>query len=106
MTLLVAGMACFGLGNGAVFQIVPQSFAGEIGVATGVVGAVGGLGGFFLPMLLGIVRQQTGTYGPGFVLLGAIAVAGLVALRMLAPRRPRWTCRPVGLTAAGSLEGA
>jgi NNP family nitrate/nitrite transporter-like MFS transporter len=106
MTLLVAGMACFGLGNGAVFQLVPQSFAGEIGVATGVVGAVGGLGGFVLPMLLGTVRQQAGTYGPAFVLLGAIALAGLVALRMLAPRRPHWEARPVGLTAAVSLEGA
>jgi NNP family nitrate/nitrite transporter-like MFS transporter len=106
MTLVVAGMACFGLGNGAVFQLVPQSFAGEIGVATGVVGAVGGLGGFVLPMLLGTVRQQAGTYGPGFVLLGAFAIAGLVALRVLAPRRPRWGYRPVGLTAAASLEGA
>jgi MFS transporter, NNP family, nitrate/nitrite transporter len=105
MTLLVAGMGCFGLGNGAVFQIVPQSFAGEIGVATGVVGAVGGLGGFMLPMLLGTVRQQAGTYGPGFVLLGAIAAAGLVALRVLAPRRPEWRRGPVVLT-AGSLEGA
>jgi NNP family nitrate/nitrite transporter-like MFS transporter len=106
MTLVVLGMACFGLGNGAVFQLVPQSFAGEIGVATGVVGAVGGLGGFVLPMLLGTVRQHAGTYGPGFVLLGALAVAGLVALRVLAPRRPRWRPRAVVLTTADSLEGA
>jgi NNP family nitrate/nitrite transporter-like MFS transporter len=105
MTLLVAGMACFGLGNGAVFQLVPQSFAGEIGVATGVVGAVGGLGGFILPMLLGTVRQQAGAYGPGFVLLGAIALAAVVALRVLAPRRPRWRSHSVRLRTA-SLEGA
>ena len=104
VALLVAAMACFGLGNGAVFQLVPQSFAGEIGVATGVVGAVGGLGGFFLPMLLGAVREYAGSYQVGFLLLGATALAAVVALQVLALRRPRWRSRPIPL--AGSLEGA
>jgi NNP family nitrate/nitrite transporter-like MFS transporter len=74
-------------------------------VATGVVGAVGGLGGFVLPMLLGTVRQHAGSYEAAFVLLGAAALAAVVALRVLAPRRPRWQPRAVPL-AAGTLEGA
>jgi NNP family nitrate/nitrite transporter-like MFS transporter len=38
-----------GMGNGAIFQMVPQRFPAEIGIITGIVGAAGGLGGFYLP---------------------------------------------------------
>ena len=51
-----------GLGNGAVFKLVPQYFPLETGTVTGLVGAMGGLGGFFPPLLLGFFRDQTG-YG-------------------------------------------
>lgn len=71
--LLVAVMALLGLGNGAVFQLVPQRFPREIGVVTGVVGAAGGVGGFFLPTLLGGIKQLTGSYGLGFLLLALVA---------------------------------
>ena len=46
--LLFLTVGCLGMGNGAVFQLVPQRFAGRMGIITGVVGAAGGLGGFFL----------------------------------------------------------
>ena len=49
-----------GMGNGAVFQLVPQRFAGRMGIITGVVGAAGGLGGFFLPSMLGAAKDATG----------------------------------------------
>ncbi len=78
--LLVGVMALLGLGNGAVFQLVPQRFPKEIGVVTGVVGAAGGLGGFFLPTLLGVLRQWTGSFGGGFFVFALIAFAGAVAL--------------------------
>jgi len=42
--LLVTGMTLLGMGDGAVFQLVPQRFSGEIGVITGLVGAAGGSG--------------------------------------------------------------
>ncbi|HET9222358.1 MAG TPA: hypothetical protein VFO07_07640 [Roseiflexaceae bacterium] len=80
--LLVLGMACLGMGNGAVFQLVPQRFQQQIGVATGVIGAVGGLGGFFLPNLLGIVKQRNGSFGAGFLMLAGIALAALILLRV------------------------
>ena len=78
--ILVAAMVCLGLGNGAVFQLVPQRFRRQIGIATGVVGAVGGLGGFMLPTMLGLLRQHQGGFGSGFVLLATVAmlVAGLL----------------------------
>src|SRR3989338_3952307 len=60
LPLLAVGMALLGMGNGAVFQLVPQRFQKEIGVITGIVGAAGGLGGFFLPSLLWLLKDLTG----------------------------------------------
>jgi NNP family nitrate/nitrite transporter-like MFS transporter len=48
------------MGNGAVFQLVPQRFRSEIGVMTGLVGMTGGLGGFYLASSLGYSKQFTG----------------------------------------------
>jgi NNP family nitrate/nitrite transporter-like MFS transporter len=73
--LLFAAMTALGMGNGCVFQIVPQRFSKEIGVVTGIVGAAGGLGGFVLPMVLGILKQTTGSFGGGF--LGFALAGGL-----------------------------
>lgn len=67
-----------GLGNGAVFKLVPQLFPGRTGVVTGIVGAAGGLGGFFPPLVMGAVRQSLGGYSLGFVLLGLVAVLCLI----------------------------
>jgi MFS transporter, NNP family, nitrate/nitrite transporter len=77
--LLMLVMACCGLGNGAVFQLVPLRFRGEVGIVTGIVGAIGGVGGFFLPMLLGFVRQYGGSFSSGFMLL-ALAAGSVAAL--------------------------
>lgn len=66
--------AALGLGNGAVFKLVPQYFAKETGTVTGLVGAFGGLGGFFPPLELGLVKDATGSYTIGFALLSFFAV--------------------------------
>ncbi|MFS0725749.1 nitrate/nitrite transporter [Paenibacillus sp. 1P07SE] len=78
--LLFVGMMCLGMGNGAVFQLVPQRFQNEIGLVTGIVGAAGGLGGYFLPKILGNLKQTTGSYTPGFLILSAIAVACILLI--------------------------
>ncbi len=59
VAVLVLGIAMglLGMGNGALFQLVPQRFPERIGLATGIVGAAGGLGGFFLPTVLGAVKD-------------------------------------------------
>ncbi|HEY7211194.1 MAG TPA: MFS transporter, partial [Bryobacteraceae bacterium] len=61
--------ALLGLGNGAVFKLVPQYFKKDTGTVTGLVGAIGGLGGFFPPLLLGAFSDMAGVVWPGFVLL-------------------------------------
>jgi NNP family nitrate/nitrite transporter-like MFS transporter len=74
-TVGALGMAAaIGLGNGAVFKLVPQYYPQAVGSVTGLVGAAGGLGGFFPPLLLGAVRQQTGAFTWGFVLLTAFSL--------------------------------
>jgi NNP family nitrate/nitrite transporter-like MFS transporter len=90
VVLVVSVVAILGLGNGAVFQLVPQRFQKEIGVATGLVGAFGGLGGFFLPTLLGSVKQVSGTYSWGLAILAGIAIFALVVLRILVAVREGW----------------
>jgi NNP family nitrate/nitrite transporter-like MFS transporter len=77
-----------GLGTGAVFKLVPDWFPLRVGAVTGVVGAAGGLGGFFPPLVMAAVKSATGSYTLGFVLMAAASVAALVVLRA-AGRAPR-----------------
>jgi MFS transporter, NNP family, nitrate/nitrite transporter len=94
LPLLFCTMACLGAGNGSVFQLVPQRFQEEIGVATGVIGASGGLGGFFLPTLMGSFKGLTGTFAAGLVLFALAAVYAMLAmLRVRHECRAEWTRR-------------
>lgn len=79
--------AALGLGNGAVFKLVPQYFPKETATVTGLVGAFGGLGGFFPPLVLGVVKDATGSYTIGFILLAASALFCLVVLYLVFVRR-------------------
>lgn len=81
--LIFMVMACLGIGNGSVFQLVPQRFGARVGTATGILGAAGGLGGFFLPTIVGWLRQSTGTYATGLVVLAAMAVVALMTLAVV-----------------------
>lgn len=64
--------ALLGIGNGAVFQLVPRYFPTQRATVTGLVGAMGGMGGFFPPLLLGIFRDRLGVVWPGFILLSLV----------------------------------
>lgn len=67
-----------GLGNGAVFKLVPQYFGKEAGTVTGLVGAAGGLGGFFPPLVMGLFKTSIDSYAPGYILLAGVALVGLI----------------------------
>ena len=84
LTVFVVGMLALGMGNGSVFQLVPQRFSREIGVMTGLVGMTGGVGGFYLASSLGYSKQLTGSYQSGlllFALLALVALCGLISIR-------------------------
>ncbi|MGH9880875.1 MAG: MFS transporter, partial [Pyrinomonadaceae bacterium] len=87
--------AALGLGNGAIFKLVPQHFPKETGTVTGLVGAFGGLGGFFPPLVLGVVRDATGAYVLGFVMLAMSAAMCVLLNYLVFVRNP-----PVAASAA------
>lgn len=99
LAVFVVTMITLGMGNGAVFQLVPQRFRREIGVMTGLVGMAGGVGGFYLASSLGYSKEITGSYQAGFLIfavLAALALIGLTAVKM----RWRTTWGAAHMTAA------
>ncbi|MCQ9376655.1 NarK/NasA family nitrate transporter [Methyloversatilis sp. XJ19-49] len=91
VVVFVGAMLALGMGNGAVFQLVPQRFRREIGVMTGLVGMAGGIGGFYLASSLGYSREATGSYQTGFIIFGLLAVLALIGLTRVKTRwRTTW----------------
>ena len=99
LAVFICGMLALGMGNGAVFQLVPQRFRNEIGIMTGLVGMTGGVGGFWLASSLGYSKLFTGSYQLGllvFAFLAAVALVGLTSIK----RRWRTTWGAVGVAGA------
>ncbi len=69
---------CAGTGNGLIFKLVPMYFNKQAGVVNGFVSMMGGLGGFFPPLLLSAVHSITGSYSIGFMAFSQFALASLV----------------------------
>ena len=89
--LFMVVMATLGIGNGAVFQLVPQRFRQEIGVMTGLVGFAGGVGGFYLASSLGFAQKYTGSASAGFLIFAGLALLALAALTFVKGRwRSTW----------------
>jgi NNP family nitrate/nitrite transporter-like MFS transporter len=90
--LFVVAMLALGTGNGSVFQLVPQRFQAEIGIMTGLVGMAGGIGGFYLASSLGLARQLTGSFAPGFLIFAGLAVLALMGISLVKTKwRATWS---------------
>jgi NNP family nitrate/nitrite transporter-like MFS transporter len=87
LAFFAVGMMAMGMGNGAVFQLLPQRFKREIGTLTGLVGMAGGVGGFYLASSLGLSKQWTGDYRMGFLMY---ALLGAGAFGVLFKVKVRW----------------
>jgi NNP family nitrate/nitrite transporter-like MFS transporter len=87
-TLMVMSVTLMGFGNGVVFQVVSDRFPKQIGMASGLIGAAGGFGGFLLPSWLGLLKDVTGTYQSGFLLFAMLALVAWLSV-VLTIRRSR-----------------
>ena len=95
LIVFIVAMLALGMGNGAVFQLVPQRFRQEIGVMTGLVGMTGGVGGFYLASSLGYSKQFTGNYQSGFLVFAILALTAVVGLTRIKSRwRTTWGAVP------------
>lgn len=91
LAVVVIAMIALGMGNGAVFQLVPQRFRKEIGIMTGLVGMAGGIGGFYLASSLGYSKQMTGSYQTGLLIFSGLAVLAMFGLMGVKTRwRTTW----------------
>ena len=87
----VVAMGSLGMGNGAVFQLVPQRFGKEDAIMTGLVGMTGGVGGFYLASSLGFSKYLTGSYGVGLFLFASLALLALIGVLVLLRKEQAWT---------------
>lgn len=90
VVLIVAAVGAMGIGNGVILQLASEWFPKQIGLASGVVGAAGGIGGFLLPLWLGMLKEVTGSYRAGLWLFAAAAGCAWGTV-LLAERRARLT---------------
>jgi NNP family nitrate/nitrite transporter-like MFS transporter len=87
LLFFAAASGALGMANGAVFQLLPQRFSKEIGLMTGLVGAGGGIGGFYLASSLGYSKVATGSFTLGFLIFAALCLVALGALGLV---KSRW----------------
>jgi MFS transporter, NNP family, nitrate/nitrite transporter len=83
--MMLAATGAMGFGNGVVFQLVAEWFPKDIGLASGVVGAAGGIGGFLLPVAVGTIKGLTDSYDLGLWLFAGLGIVAwgtvIMALR-------------------------
>lgn len=88
---LIAASASLGIANGSVFQLLPQRFGRDIGIMTGLVGAGGGMGGFYLASSLGLSKGLTGSYAAGFSIFAGLCLCAIAGLGLVKTRwRTTW----------------
>jgi NNP family nitrate/nitrite transporter-like MFS transporter len=91
VALFLVALGALGAGNGAVFQLLPQRFRKELGIMTGLVGAGGGFGAFFLAASLGWSKGQTGSYAMGLTVFAVFCFCAVSGLTMVKTRwRSTW----------------
>ncbi|KAF1052619.1 MAG: Nitrate transporter [Burkholderia gladioli] len=106
IALLVCLYLAFGLGNGSTFQLVPHRWRDRTGLLSGIVGATGGIGGFYLPVIMGIAKESTGSYQLGFATFGALAAVACGLVVMLRTQWLGWASTASHSATGGALHTA
>ncbi|MCR8669192.1 MFS transporter [Aestuariibaculum sp. M13] len=68
----------WGIGKAAVYKHIPDYFPEEVGVVGGMVGVLGGLGGFFCPILFGYLLEGTGLWSSCWILMLILSAVCLI----------------------------
>lgn len=97
LALFIVASGSLGMANGAVFQLLPQRFGKDLGIMTGLVGAAGGIGGFYLASSLGFSEEITGSYQSGLLIFASLCLVAIAGLNLV---KTRWRCT------WGALAGA
>jgi NNP family nitrate/nitrite transporter-like MFS transporter len=72
---------------------------------TGIIGAAGGIGGFYLPVVMGMAKEETGSYQPGFATFGVLAAMAFVVVAALQRQWLSWAL-PDEVDAGLEVQGA
>jgi NNP family nitrate/nitrite transporter-like MFS transporter len=67
----------WGIGKAAVYKHIPNYFPDDVGAVGGMVGVLGGLGGFFSPIIFGYLLKGTGLWTSMWIFLWAVSIACL-----------------------------
>ncbi|CAQ72618.1 nitrite/nitrate transporter [Cupriavidus taiwanensis LMG 19424] len=95
--LFVVGIA-FAIGKASVFKFISNDFTHNIGAVSGVVGLAGGLGGFVLPILFGMLADLTGIRSSCFMLMYGTVCVSLVWMHYSHRAERQRKAQAVGLT--------
>jgi len=91
LAMLIIASGALGMANGSVFQLLPQRFGKDLGVMTGLVGAGGGVGGFYLASSLGYSKGLTGSYLAGLSVFALLCFCAIIGLGLVKTRwRTTW----------------
>jgi NNP family nitrate/nitrite transporter-like MFS transporter len=79
------------IGKASVFKYISDEYSHNIGVISGIVGLVGGLGGFLLPIMFGALVDLTGVNSSIFMLMWGITLVSLIWMYWteIVPQRTR-----------------
>ncbi|VFR36295.1 Nitrate/nitrite transporter [plant metagenome] len=77
----------FAFGKASVFKYISDEYPQNIGAISGIVGLAGGLGGFMLPILFGLLLDLTGVRASAFMLLYGVVWVSLIWMYWTEVRR-------------------
>jgi NNP family nitrate/nitrite transporter-like MFS transporter len=79
----------WGIGKAAVYKLIPDYFPEEVGVVGGMVGVLGGLGGFFCPIVFGYLLEYTGLWTSCWMFMFILSLVCLLWLHLTAQKMMR-----------------
>ncbi|MCF6264952.1 MAG: MFS transporter [Desulfuromusa sp.] len=87
--LIILLGSVWGIGKAAVYKLIPDYFPEEVGVVGGMVGVLGGLGGFVCPIIFGYLLEWTGLWTSCWIFMCGLSLVCLLWLHLTAQKMMR-----------------